>query len=310
MLLKNNPTVSVLMTTYNQEKYIRDAIKGVLIQKTKFAIELIIGEDHSTDSTRDICNEYKHTNPEIIRILPSETNLGPLPNFNKCLEECNGKYIAICEGDDYWTDPLKLQKQVDFLNDNPDYAIVHTNKKVLLDDKIYDDKQIIINSGEVFEDLLCSNTICTLTVMVRSGIFKEAVKRVTSHPEISKLVAHDYAFWLEIALEYKIGFLNDVTGVYRFLPESLSHSLNPVKALSFDKYVIEIKEFYFKEYLKKNHNVNRGFRLRFGENVFHLKKRLLLDYGLLAKSEIFSLLKTDPIIYFYIIYKKLKKIFH
>ena len=202
---------------------------------------------------------------------------------------------------------MKLQKQVDFLNNNPDYAIVHTKKEVLINNKIYNDISVRINSGEVFEDLLCSNSICTLTLLVRSGIFKETVRKVTSRAEVKNLIAYDYAFWLEIAMEYKIGFLNDVTGVYRFLPESLSHSLNPRKALSFDKCIIDIKEFYYKEYLKKNHNVNRRFRLRFKENVFHLKKRLLLDYGLLAKSEIFSLLKTNPIVYFCIIYKKLKK---
>ena len=302
-----NPTVSVLMVTYNHEKYIRDAIEGVLIQKTKFPIELIIGEDNSTDTTRDICIEYANTNREIIKILPSEKNLGGLHNINRSLNACNGKFIAICEGDDFWIDPFKLQKQVDFLNNNPDYALIYTNKKVLIGETFFDDKQISVKTGDIVEDLLLANHISTLTVLARTEIFKESVKKVFVLAKERNWEMTDYPIWIYIAMNHRIGFLNDVTGVYRFLPESLSHSLNPRKAFSFDKWVIDVKEFYFKEYLKKNPNVNSGFRLRFKENVFHLKKRLLLDYRFIAKGEIFSLLKTTPEVYFYIIYKKLKK---
>jgi hypothetical protein len=95
--------------------------------------------------------------------------------------------------------------------------------------------------------------------------------------------------------------------MYRFLNESLSHSLNKQKALLFDKHSIIVKEFYFKEYLKLNPAVTRSFKLRFIENIFHLKKRLLLDYGLKAKNEIFFLLKTNPVVYLSIFQRKFKK---
>ncbi len=122
--MKNNSTtVSVCMISYNHEHFIREAIEGVLMQKTNFPIELIIGEDCSTDGTRDIVLEYAAKYPDIIRPLLPEKNLGMSKNFMETLQACTGKYIALCEGDDYWTDPYKLQKQVDFLEANEEYSI-------------------------------------------------------------------------------------------------------------------------------------------------------------------------------------------
>jgi len=117
---ENSPLVSIICITYNHEPYIAEAIEGVLMQKCSFPIELVIGEDCSTDNTRKICEEYANKS-ELIKLLPTETNLGMMPNFIRTLQSCTGKYIAMCEGDDYWTDPLKLQKQVDFLEANAEY---------------------------------------------------------------------------------------------------------------------------------------------------------------------------------------------
>jgi len=112
------------MITYNHEPFIAQAIEGVLMQKTNFKYELVIGEDCSTDNTRKICEEYAHNYPDIIRLLPSEKNLGVFANGTRTMKACmNGKYIALCEGDDYWTDPYKLQKQVNFLEENEDYVM-------------------------------------------------------------------------------------------------------------------------------------------------------------------------------------------
>lgn len=135
----NNTIVSVCMITYNHENFIREAIDGVLMQKTDFSIELIIGEDCSTDSTRKIVSEYAEKYPKIIRPLLPDKNLGMSKNFLKTLKACTGKYIALCEGDDYWTDPNKLQKQVDFLEANEEYSICSHRYKVYYDGtKIYE----------------------------------------------------------------------------------------------------------------------------------------------------------------------------
>jgi len=125
------PIVSICMITYNHEKFIAEAIAGVLMQKTSFNYQLVIGEDYSTDNTLHICQKYANENPDRIKILPSEKNLGMTPNFIRTLNACAGKYIAFCEGDDYWTDPYKLEKQVDFLERNPDYSLVWTRFKML-----------------------------------------------------------------------------------------------------------------------------------------------------------------------------------
>ena len=110
----NKPLVSIASITYNHEKFIAQAIDSFLMQETDFDFEIIIGEDCSTDDTLKIIKEYKAKYPDIIKLITSESNVGMMTNFIRTLEACSGKYIALCEGDDYWTDTLKLQKQVNF----------------------------------------------------------------------------------------------------------------------------------------------------------------------------------------------------
>lgn len=133
------PTVSVWMTTYNHEKFISQAIEGVLMQETSFPFELVIGEDESTDGTRAICEDYAKRYPGIIRLhLRSRNDLEKkkyaapfMHNFLATLAACRGQYIALCEGDDYWTDPKKLQKQVDFLEAHPEYVMCFHQARVI-----------------------------------------------------------------------------------------------------------------------------------------------------------------------------------
>ncbi len=106
------------MITYNHEKFISDAINGVLQQKTDFPVQLIIGEDCSTDNTRLICQDYVTRHPEKIVLTSNEVNLGMSKNFNQTLNLCTSRYIALCDGDDYWTDPLKLVRQIEYLEKN------------------------------------------------------------------------------------------------------------------------------------------------------------------------------------------------
>lgn len=112
------------MVTYNHEPFIAQAIESVLMQETDFEYEIIIGEDCSTDATKEIVKKYAAKHPKQIRALLRERNLGGFGrhNFIRTLEECAGEHIALLEGDDHWTSPYKLQKQVDFLDANPDFA--------------------------------------------------------------------------------------------------------------------------------------------------------------------------------------------
>jgi glycosyltransferase involved in cell wall biosynthesis len=125
--------VSVCMITYNHESYVRQAIESVLSQEVDFLIELVISDDCSTDATAAICVEFARQDSRV-RLLPRDRNLGPMGNFSRALLSCSGEYIAVCEGDDYWTNPQKLRKQVQFLDAHPDYAGTTHQSIVTIDD--------------------------------------------------------------------------------------------------------------------------------------------------------------------------------
>lgn len=131
--LENEITVSVLCLTYNHEKFIAQAIEGFLMQKTNFRIEILIGDDCSTDNNRMIIESYSKKYPELIKILSGKTNIGAIRNQANLISNAKGKYIAFCDGDDYWTNPNKLQKQIDFLDNNPEYIICSHYSKVIDD---------------------------------------------------------------------------------------------------------------------------------------------------------------------------------
>jgi len=117
------PKVSVAMVTYNHELYIAQAIGSVLSQEADFDFELVIGEDCSTDRTRKICEHYARKFPEIVRLLPSVSNMGVRANAVRTISACIGEYLAILDGDDYWTSPGKLQSQVNLMDLQPEHAV-------------------------------------------------------------------------------------------------------------------------------------------------------------------------------------------
>lgn len=134
--MNKNILVSINCIAYNHEKYIADAIESFIMQKTNFKFEILIGDDCSTDNTRNKIEKYIKQYPDVIRLISSEKNQGGFENIRKVHKESKGKYIAICEGDDYWTDPLKLQKQVDYMEAHPDCTLCfHTGKIVDMNKK-------------------------------------------------------------------------------------------------------------------------------------------------------------------------------
>ncbi|WP_276482089.1 glycosyltransferase [Paraflavitalea pollutisoli] len=117
------PLVSICMSTYRHERFIKQAIEGVMMQQTDFDIELVIGEDFSNDGTRSICENLAAHYGSKIKLLPSDRNYGQNQNLSRIILACSGKYIAMCEGDDYWIDPDKLFKQVDYLEKHPAHVM-------------------------------------------------------------------------------------------------------------------------------------------------------------------------------------------
>ena len=205
------PMVSVTMITYNHERYISQAIEGVMMQKTNFSIKLIIGEDCSTDTTREIVSQYQIQYPNKIILKLPELNLGVNINSlsNKLL--CTGKYIAECEGDDYWTDPYKLQKQVDFLEGNSDYVLsFHPIRILEATGKLANDYLTFVPEKHESLEIIAErgNFIQTPSVVFRNCL-NQLPKEILLSP------AGDYFLYMILAQYGKISQLNETMAIYR-----------------------------------------------------------------------------------------------
>lgn len=179
------PLVSVCCLTYNHENYIRECLDSFIMQKTNFAFEVLIHDDASTDKTADIIREYEVKYPNIIKPIYQTENQyskGVKPTFEFNFPRAQGKYIAMCEGDDYWTDPLKLQKQIDFLEAHPDYVLSCHNYKILdFDGESYregyeeyfvKDKKVLNIDEEMYLEHWLTKTL-TVVVLNDSKIINE-----------------------------------------------------------------------------------------------------------------------------------------
>jgi len=198
------------MLTYNQEAYINEAIRSVMLQKRNFSLELIIGNDASTDRTTNICLKWKERYPQEIVLLNHITNLGLQQNFIQSYNQCQGEYIAICEGDDYWCHPEKLQRQVDFLDRHPEYSTCF--HRVI---NYYEDNgSKSLSNGKQKQttdilDLAQSNYISNVSSIFRRGLFGEL-------PEwFSRVSTYDYAIHLLNAQYGKIYYMSTPMAVYR-----------------------------------------------------------------------------------------------
>ena len=172
--------ITVICISYNQEKYIRQTLEGVIMQKTDFDFEVIISDDYSTDNTANIIREYEKKYPDIFRIFYHDKNMGSINNFIFALSRTKSKYVALCEGDDYWTDPYKLQKQVDFLEAHPDYSICFHPVRVIYENnpdktEVFPTKKILKNDFS-FKHLLKINFIQTNSVVYRWRFINENIQ--------------------------------------------------------------------------------------------------------------------------------------
>lgn len=246
--MTESPIVTIWCLAYNHNPYIRQCLQGFVEQKTTFAYEVLVHDDASTDGTQEIILEYQKKYPEMIKPILEKENLysrhdGSLMKLQ--VEKCNGKYIAFCEGDDYWTDPLKLQKQVDFLESHPDYGMCHTDFS-LSDGSRRRHYSEIYQDGNYFPGMLEHENVMigTLTVLFK----KEVFDRTPKYYFYNDFVAGDKPRWIELSKEAKIKYLSDITACYRILPHSASHSPSVEKNLSFRRGLQDIREFYAKKY--------------------------------------------------------------
>jgi len=214
------PVVSISCTTYNHEKYIKDTIEGFLKQKTTFPVEINIHDDASTDNTANIIREYEEKYPQLLinPIYQSENQYSKKDGTIRRIQHgrAKGKYYATCEGDDYWTDPLKLQKQVELMEENENIGFVHTGYKIKnsINDETYNHIKDIKNP---VEDYMITGDMRTLTVLYRSKFLND-IKSVFNNPRIKKAPYGDRPTFLTIASKSGVGYIPDVTGVYRRYP--------------------------------------------------------------------------------------------
>lgn len=250
-----NPNQEIMVTvqclTYNHAAYIKQCIDGFLMQKTSFKFEVIVHDDASTDGTTEILKEYASKYPDIIKpIIETENQyikVGFSGIFTLMNQKSNGKYIAYCEGDDYWIDPYKLQKQIDILEADPQVSMVYTSFKTV-DSKCnpmfrptYEKYKQISSSGYILKKLLSSgNFIMTLTTCIKREVYESSIMKNSN-------IGLDYLLFLTAASMGKVIFLPDETGCYRYSPQSeMNANLGYVQ-----KSYIKSKKYFVKNILDK-----------------------------------------------------------
>ena len=262
--------LSICIITYNHENFIAQAIESALVQKTNFEFEIVIGEDGSTDKTREICQTFKNNYPEKIRLLLNDENIGMMPNFIRTLKACTGKYIALLEGDDFWTNPDKLQKQVDFLEANPDYVICFHNSNLLYEDNPSKKSLFIKNKIKdtfSFKDLLKGNFIPTQSCVFRNNLINE-------YPAwFYQALPGDWFLHLFNAQFGLIKYMDDVMSTYRIHAGGV-YSGEP-KISNFEKTIASLNSYYNDVDIRYRSIIKRNISRRyFSIGKLLLKKNL------------------------------------
>lgn len=201
-----NTTLSVFIMVYNHAEYLKECIDNILNQKTDFNYDIVVGEDCSKDNSREILLDYQKLYPGKFKLLLYPHNMGAVHNQKEIYKNCLGKYIAICEGDDYWTNPLKLQKQVSFLEQNPEYSLSFHKIKELGSRK----QSVTIQNPEVertysLEDLSKQNFINTVSV-----VFKKNFNEIPKWMDYSPIG------------DYPLHMLNASFGLIKYFPEEMA----------------------------------------------------------------------------------------
>ncbi|MGM0477964.1 MAG: glycosyltransferase family 2 protein [Bacteroidota bacterium] len=246
------PMVSVCIQTYQHADYIQECLEGVLMQKTSFEIEILLGEDASKDSTREICIGYANRYPEKIRLFlhhrENNISIGGKPtgrfNFLYNLYSAKGKYTALCDGDDYWTDPFKLQKQVEFLEENEEYVISGHNAKII------DKNNNFLSSSklpEVYQkDATCEELKRIYDILTLTMVFRN-IPGVREFPEILSNTSNGDSCLISLLGNYgKYHYHQDIKpAVYRVHSGGVWSSLNQkTKYLKLRATFIALRNYY------------------------------------------------------------------
>lgn len=221
--------VSVCMIAYNHQAFIAQALDSILAQETDFATEIVIGDDNSKDDTGKICEAYAAKYPGRIRYISRDPNIGMMPNFINTLQACSGEYIAVCEGDDYWTDPQKLKLQAEFLDQHPEYSLCCHRHEVLTQGKL-------VRAGKDFSAPVL--TVPATSYMVdpffhtSSYFFRKQAMPDPFPAWYRDVLAGDHFLVLFLSMKGKIGCINRSMSVFR----------NHGSSVSFTRTALDIKQ--------------------------------------------------------------------
>lgn len=239
------PLVSIRCCTYNHAPYIRQCLDGFVMQKTNFKFEAIVHDDASTDGTADIVREYASKYPDIIKPIYETENQyskqdGSLSRIMNAAVSPSAKYIALCEGDDYWTDPYKLQKQVDFLETNPEYSLCCGKSRVYVQKT---NKFTGFKGTADCETLDCIlknyNDVNTSTAVIRKKDYEECKCDLAVHLPNRRII--DTLIWYWFAYRRSTRFIDETFSVYRVLENSACHTSDSMKRISLDLDFIRMK---------------------------------------------------------------------
>lgn len=252
-LQSKHPIVSVIMLAYNHEKYLEKAVESVVNQETSFPFELIIGEDCSSDTTRMIALSLQRKYAGVVRVVFSLNNVGLNRNCERLIVLARGEYVAFCEGDDYWHNPMKLHCQVKFLQRNPKFGLTHSDFDYLLffyrkwrRIRNYNKtRNIVIPQGDICSTLLEDNLVQTCTMMCRTDLVKQYFN---SRLNLSSLGYPDWSLILYASKFTKISYMDVSLASYRRTPGSMMNT-GPKNKLN---------------YIKGIQNMYKSFALEFG----------------------------------------------
>jgi len=227
--MSNGIVLSICCISFNHARFIRETFDSFLTQQLDIHYEIVVSDDCSTDDTPDIIAEYQCRHPDIFRVIKRDKNIGMNQNFFSTIASCRGEFIAICEGDDYWTDPLKLQKQLTILNENPE--IVFTSHDVeIKNDTItaaaYTPYSVAEKKLNDFNDVILSHFIPTLSIVLRRSALPETWPEFFFH-----IKSPDKALVLSLLTKGQCYHSNEKMGVYRHHDGGITKKEKPAAEL-------------------------------------------------------------------------------
>lgn len=283
--------ISVIVATYNQEDTIGRTLDSILMQQCHVPYEIVIGEDCSTDSTRTVCQEYAKKHPDVIRLFANQKNKGLIDNYFDCLLACEGQYIAECAGDDFWTDPLKLEKEVTILEEHPEVTLVHTDwcrynerskttvksGKTTFTDPMTDGKQLL--EAIIIQTRIPVIHLCTS--MYRTDVVRKALEEDEQMFRNEDFGCEDMQVTFVMAYQGTIAYIPDCTLNYSQGEETISSSNDDEKQFQFVRRV-SAQSYYLSQ---KYHIHSAAVDAYFQQRIFALGMHAFRSHNALLSQE-------------------------